>query len=157
MARKPRSQWSPAYRRRMESAEARGLTRQQARGHRPHEHVTRKAGAGLPGGQAAQIDKFARQQAQRRGADPDEASARLKQWVRDKGYDAFRRLKGARDRRMREKRQRQTEHVTREGGGRVTLHISTGPGLAGLADDLEDFDLPDMDDDHDDIGWLFYH
>lgn len=157
MARKPRSQWSPAYRRRMESAERRGLVGPAKRGHRPHEHVSRKAGAGIPGGQAAQIDRFARQQAQRRGADPDEASARLKQWVRDKGYDAFRSLKGARDRRMREKRQRETTHYRREGGGRVTLHISTGPGLAGLAGDLEDFDLPDMDDDHDDFGWLFYH
>ena len=33
MARKPRSEWSESYRRRVESAERRGLTRQQARGH----------------------------------------------------------------------------------------------------------------------------
>jgi hypothetical protein len=157
MARKPRSEWSPAYAKRMASAERRGLVGPAKRGHRPQEHITRKAGVGLPGGQAAQIDKFARQQAKRRGADPDEASKRLKQWVRDKGYDAFRRLKGARDRRMGERRQRQTTHMTREGGGRVTLHISTGPGLAGLSDELDDYELPDMDDDHDDVGWIFYH
>ena len=157
MARKPRSQWSPAYRKRMESAERRGLVGPAKRGHRAHEHITRKAGQGLPGGQAAQIDKFARQQAARRGADPDTASSRLKEWVRANGYDRFKELKGARDRRMREKRQRETTHVRREGVGRVTLHISTGPGLAGLADDMEDFDLPDMDDEYDDYGWFFYH
>lgn len=33
MARKPRSEWSESYRKRIESAERRGLTRQQARGH----------------------------------------------------------------------------------------------------------------------------
>jgi len=47
MASKPRSQWSPAYRRRIERAEAAGKTRAQARGHGPKagvkEHVSRKA------------------------------------------------------------------------------------------------------------------
>lgn len=33
MARKPRSEWSPAYRARIESAERRGLSRAEARGH----------------------------------------------------------------------------------------------------------------------------
>ena len=157
MARKPRSQWSPAYAKRMESAERRGLVGPAKRGHRAGEHISRKAAAGLTPSQSAQIDKFARQQAHRRGADPDAASLRLKQWTRDKGFNRFRDLKGARDRRMGEKRQRETTHFTREGGGRVTLHISTGPGMAALQGDLEDFDLPDMDDDHDDVGWLFYH
>jgi hypothetical protein len=42
MATKPRSQWSPAYRARIERAEKRGLSRQQARGHVVKEHVIRK-------------------------------------------------------------------------------------------------------------------
>lgn len=33
MARKPRSQWSPAYRARIESGERRGLSRAESRGH----------------------------------------------------------------------------------------------------------------------------
>jgi capsid protein len=42
MAQKPRSQWSEAYRKRIERAEARGLSRQQARGHKAKEHVIRR-------------------------------------------------------------------------------------------------------------------
>ena len=157
MARKPRSEWSPAYRARMDRAAAQGKTTQQARGHRAGEHIQRKAGKGLAPSQSAQISKFAHEQAHRRGADGDEAALRLKQWVRDKGFARFQALRQARTTRMREKRQRETTHFTREGGGRVTLHISTGPGMAALAGDVEDFDLPGMDDEHDDYGWFFYH
>lgn len=42
MSGKPRSEWSEAYRRRVERAEAAGKTRQQARGHREKEHVHRR-------------------------------------------------------------------------------------------------------------------
>lgn len=42
MARKPLSALSPAYRRRIERAEAKGQSRQAARGHKPREHVERK-------------------------------------------------------------------------------------------------------------------
>jgi hypothetical protein len=42
MARKPRAEWSDAYRRRIERAEAKGRTRQEARGHKKEEHKTRK-------------------------------------------------------------------------------------------------------------------
>jgi hypothetical protein len=157
MARKPRSQWTPEYRKRMESAERRGLVGPAKRGHKPHEHIERKAAKGLAPSQSAQIGKFAREQAHRRGADPDVAVIRLKQWTAAKGFGRFQDLRRARERRMREKRQRETTHYTREGGGRVTLHISTGPGMAALAGDAEDFDLPDMDDEHDDYGWFFYH
>lgn len=41
MASKPRSQWSPAYRKRIESAERRGLEGTAKRGHKPAEHRTR--------------------------------------------------------------------------------------------------------------------
>lgn len=48
MAGKPRSEWSDAYRRRVERAEAAGKSRQAARGHRVAEHVTRRTNKGLP-------------------------------------------------------------------------------------------------------------
>jgi hypothetical protein len=157
MARKPRSEWTPEYRRRVERGEAKGLSRQAIRGHTRGEHIQRKAAAGLTASQSGAIGRFARQQAARRGSDPDEAVNRLKQWARDKGFARFEALRGKRDERNQQKRQRETTHFTREGGGRVTLHISTGPGMAALDGDVEDFDLPDMDDEHDDYGWFFYH
>jgi len=43
VAKKPLSDLSAAYRRRIERAEAKGLSRQQARGHKAKEHVFRNA------------------------------------------------------------------------------------------------------------------
>ena len=156
MARKPRSQWTPEYRKRMESAERRGLVGPAKRGHKAHEHIQRREGKGLAPSLSAQIDKFARQQARRAGSgDPDEASRRLKAWAREKGAGAFNRLRSTVDRRHEEKRQRSTIHRY-EGGRRITLHISTGGNVADMQQDFEDFELPDMPD-ADDFGWLFYH
>ena len=42
MAIKPRSQWSDSYRRRIERAEAKGISKQKARGHAAKEHASRK-------------------------------------------------------------------------------------------------------------------
>ena len=50
MARKPPDQLSAAYRRRIERAEARGVSRQAARGHKPREHVARAAWERAEGG-----------------------------------------------------------------------------------------------------------
>lgn len=156
MARKPRSEWSPAYRVRMDRAAAQGKTRQQARGHKAGEHIQRKEGKGLAPSLSARIDKFARNQARRAGSgDPDEAARRLKAWVREKGAGRFNDLTRTVKRREVEKRERTTIH-RHEGGRRITLHISTGGNVAGMQDDFEDFDLPDMPD-ADDFGWLFYH
>lgn len=44
MAKKPASELSPAYAKRLARAEAKGKTRQQARGHRAGEHVIRARG-----------------------------------------------------------------------------------------------------------------
>jgi hypothetical protein len=44
MARKPRSEWSEAYRKRVERAERLGKTRQESRGHKPGEAAVRAAG-----------------------------------------------------------------------------------------------------------------
>jgi hypothetical protein len=157
MARKPRSEWSPTYRARIERGEAKGKTPQQARGHRAGEHIQRKEGKGLAPSLSARVDRFARQQARRAGSgDPDQAVRLLKAWTREHGARRFDALDRRVKRHEREKRERQTTHVRHEGGGRVTLHISTGPGVAALANEFEEFDLPDMPDG-DDFGWLFYH
>jgi hypothetical protein len=47
-ARPSRSDWSAAYRARVERAEAAGKSRQAARGHKAGEHVTRAVRKGLP-------------------------------------------------------------------------------------------------------------
>ncbi len=156
--RKPRSQWSPAYRKRIESAERRGLVgRQAARGHRGgREHVSRKAGAGLTPAQSAAITKFARAQAlkDRNEPDPIAAANALKAWAREKGFARFLELKAKNEARHAEKRTR-VRVVQRIGGGRTAVaHISIG--VHDLSADFEDFDLPNMPDG-DDFAWLFYH
>jgi hypothetical protein len=156
MAKKPRKQWSKAYAKRIARAEAKGLSRQAARGHKAREHVSRKEAKGLTPSQSAAVDKFARKQAKRtKGADPDAAASVLKQWARDKGYERFRELRDNVKQREGEKRQRETVHVER-GGKRATLHISTGGQIGAMQSDAEDFDLPDMPDG-DELGWLYYH
>jgi hypothetical protein len=155
--RKPRSQWSPAYRKRIERAEAKGLSRQAARGHRGgREHVSRKAGFGLTPAQSAAITKFAKAQAakDRNGPDPIAAANALKAWAREKGFARFLELKNLNEARHAEKRTR-VRVVQRVGGGRTAVaHISVG--VHDLSADFEDFDLPNMPDG-DDFAWLFYH
>ena len=160
MARKPRSQWSPAYRQRIERAERAGKSRQQPGGtvRKSISPARRRRARALKGGQASAIDAFARKQAKRAGADPDEASKRLKAWVAAHGYDQFRDLKERNRDREKIKRQRSRVTVKPGSGGKTGVsHISIGTQSAAMEDDQAFFDLPDMDDDHDDYGWLFYH
>jgi hypothetical protein len=159
MARKPRSEWSPAYRRRIERGEAQGKTRQQARGKPPSEHIQRASREarkyqGVGPSETARVNKFAREQAKRGGGDPDASAATLRKWTREKGFARFLQLKETRDRRAGEHRTRAYRNVEMVGGGRAVLHISVG--THDLAADFEDFDLPDMPEG-DDWGWLFYH
>lgn len=62
MAKKPLEQLSPAYRKRIENALAKGKTRQQARGHKAGESKIRRekelSRYGLTNSQTAQIKKF---------------------------------------------------------------------------------------------------
>lgn len=62
MAKKPFEQLSPAYRKRIENALAKGKTRQQARGHKQHEHIERKqkevSRYGLTSSEKSNITKF---------------------------------------------------------------------------------------------------
>ena len=158
MARKPRSEWSPAYRVRMDRAAAQGKTRQQARGHKAGEHIQRKEAQGarpLPVGRASTSSPAIKPAAPAR-ADPDEAARRLKPWVREKGAGRFNDLTRSVKRREVEKRERERPFTAMRaaGGSRCTFRpAATSPGCN---DDFEDFDLPDMPD-ADDFGWLFYH
>jgi hypothetical protein len=160
MARKPRSQWSPAYRKRIERAEAKGQSRQAARGHKGgREHIARKAAKGLTPSQSAKVAKFAREQARKddNNPDPDEAARRLKEWARDHGFHRFEQLKEIRDRRHGEKRTRDRQSIELTGGGTAILHISIGHvSTADMQADFDDFDLPDMEGG-DDFAWFFYH
>jgi Ca2+-binding EF-hand superfamily protein len=73
MATKPLSQLSPAYRKRIEAALAKGKSRQAARGHKVKEHVIRKQksieATGLTPSQRDAIRKFSVTQAKRGGTD----------------------------------------------------------------------------------------
>ena len=99
MATKSRDQWSEAYRRRIERAEAAGKTRQQARGHKEKEHVARKerelkeAQSGkLTSYQKQQMRKFVLEQAKKSrdtADDPQEIWDDYKPYFFDKGYGWF--------------------------------------------------------------------
>lgn len=115
MARKPRSELSPAYRRRIERAEARGKTRQQARGHKTKEHVIRKrremseaARTGkLTSPQRQKIKAFLREQEPRIGSGIHATSAEdLWDDYRDlfdaKGYAWFLHVRDERNRNVRD-------------------------------------------------------
>jgi hypothetical protein len=157
---KPRSQWSKAYRARIERAERKGLSRQAARGHHAKEHVSRKEAKGLTAGQSHSIAAFARAQARKaideaKGyyPDPDKAAATLKQYVREHGIAAFRALQAEEKRLHKLPRVR---HRVRRKGKRGTLHISTGGNMADMEAFIEQYELPEMED-ADQFAWLFYH
>lgn len=65
MAVKPRSEWSTAYRHRVERNEAKGKTRQQSRGHKVLEHKSRKSRSELTTQQREYIKRFHRRQLKR--------------------------------------------------------------------------------------------
>ena len=106
MAKKPKSELSEAYRRRIERAEAKGLSRQAARGHKAGEHITRKehrlkpqqtASGQLTGTQKGQLTRYAKEQARRIpieiNNDPNgefiEFRDALIAWTTLNGYGAF--------------------------------------------------------------------
>lgn len=88
MASKPRSQWSAAYRRRIERAEAQGKTRQQARGHTAHEHIERaqkeREELGLSRAEIESIRRWVRSYKNESRAEEDVISE-----ARDRGYVWF--------------------------------------------------------------------
>lgn len=161
MARKPRSQWSPEYRRRVEAAEAKGKAGPAVRGHKPREHVERRAKeraklGGLDAYQRGKVDEFAAKQARRMGRDPDVIKVKLRAWAARKGYDRFNEYK-AEVRRL-GKLPRIRVRVRRRVGERIHRVEIGGEGhTAAMLDAQDDFDLPGFDDPADDYGWFFYH
>lgn len=150
MARKPRSQWSAAYRRRVERAERAGKTRQQARGHRPREHVTRAQNKTravkrptprqrkLTKRQLKNIHNFARSQSKRMDITTRELERELKEFVREEGYEdldlIMKRQRALRDQYKNEVRRKR--------------YATRGEGL--LEDISIELGVPNE-------GWLYYH
>ena len=142
MAQKPRSEWSEAYRRRVERAEAQGKTRQAARGHKAREHVARaqrsKQAGKLTSADRQLVKRFATRQAYRMEVAFAPVHARMLEWIADFGMQTFRQLTHKVDRLHREYI-RQLEKGTYDSGGYEAL--------ASYAFDYEPIDH----------GWLYYH
>jgi hypothetical protein len=159
MATKPRSEWTAAYRRRVERAEAAGKTRQAARGHVVREHVRRKeveqarVASGAVKTTSAQrqaIRRFARQQAAKvTGGDPETITRSLVRFVDKRGYSAFLAVRQERNRLHLAWRRAQ------RGGG-----SGGSSGEAGEADEDENEDFEDYGSDvpsDQEVSWYFYH
>lgn len=141
MARKPLSELSPAYRRRIERAQAAGKSRQAARGHKLHEHVERKAKEiekrGVSNAQLANIRNFANRQAKRGDADPAHVFVRMKTYVKEHGYTQFIALRDTAN----------SKH--RQYLGEQRRKAYTSRGMESLEHEQAEFDAPDF--------WFFYH
>ena len=146
MATKPRSEWSAAYRRRIERAEAAGKSRQSARGHKSHEHVERKQrearqrdALGVPTtAERAAIRKFAREQAQRTGLDPTELGNDMIAYATSRGIDRFK-VEMARQR-----------AAARDYRSQLRRGTYASIGMSFLEDMSDDDGFPDP-------VWYYYH
>jgi hypothetical protein len=81
-----------AYQRRIANARAKGKTLQEARGHKPREHVERRERElreGITTYQRGATKRFAELQARRSDTDPGPAIAEFRQVVKDHGWQAF--------------------------------------------------------------------
>jgi hypothetical protein len=153
MATKPRSEWTAAYRRRVERAEAAGKTRQAARGHVVREHARRKeveqarvasGAAKTTSSQRQAIRRFARQQAAKAtGGDPETITRSLVRFVDKRGYSAF----------LAVRQERNRLH-------RAWLRAQRG----GSDEDGEDYEDDEDDEDYGsdvpsdhEVSWYFYH
>jgi poly-D-alanine transfer protein DltD len=131
---KPRKRdYKAEYARRIATGMSKGKTRQQARGHKPREHVARKERElreyGLTSAQKASIKKFHKQF-------PHEPSyPELTGYAKSHGYSEF--VRYARNR-------RKINRQYKEQGQWESL------GTDFLDDLAEDLDVPDID-------WLYYH
>jgi hypothetical protein len=150
MARKPRSQWSPAYRRRVERAEAKGKSRQQARGHKRKEHAARKERetaksvklGSLTTGQKTKIKRFAISQAKKAdgGASWSTYYSGMLHYTQTHGFKNFEKLVS---------KQRKLNEQYRGEQKRGRYATRGEEFLDTLIDKLEE---PAAE-----VGWLYYH
>jgi hypothetical protein len=91
MARKPREQWTEAYRRRVERAEKAGLSRQAARGHKEPQEYKRRAAReikrrGITSDQLRSVRRYAdRRAAKNKALNPNDLVA----FAKENGWRAF--------------------------------------------------------------------
>lgn len=137
MPAKPLAQLSPAYRRRIERALAQGKTRQQARGHKAHEHVERKQREieehGISSGQAATIRAWCARypNSAREADDVIEVAA-------DRGYEWFQNYR----------------QVWNQARGNYSRSMDRGTYFDAGEDYLDQLmELADVPDEK----WMFYH
>lgn len=133
MATKPRSEWSEAYRKRIESAERRGLTGPARRGHGPREHITRAERAREAGRLTEQEKAWLKRQQKRVGYDTASAAGKAR-W--DAAVSAFRDLTPEERDEIREQqrqRQRNTSYASIYGPGYADelspMYLSSRSGL----------------------------
>lgn len=183
MARKPREFWSDAYRRRVERGEARGLSRQQARGHVQREFATRVERAVAAGRNAplsSQDYRFLRQQEGRTnneyqtvfGVSVMRRSREIRTSAARELYErltpeqrSFVRHKQAAMAARYQKAQRERRQAMRRAGRVERRELNRNFGRGDYRDpefydtllDI-DADLPDIDEDDDALRTLlFYH
>lgn len=146
MARRPRSEWSDSYRRRVERAEAKGLSRQAARGHKTHEHKLRAerdkryatAFGALTSKDRAFVRAVMRRLCERGGQDPDEAIEEGMAYAKATGIERFR---------IEVKRQAEAsrQYKKESRGGSYESH-----GMQLLQSWSDDGGFPE-------VRWYFYH
>lgn len=133
---------SPAYARRLERAMARGKTRQEARGHKPREHVERKEREREEYGLTRYENDTIRRWYERsfnpgdRAGKPDEET--VIEEARDRGYDWFVQYRHAW-----EQIRRDYKRTKRRG-----TYVENSLNILEMAAD--ELDVPD-------VSWLYYH
>ena len=145
---------SPAYAKRIAAAEAKGKTRQEARGHKVREHVERRRRE-VESGQGTtyerrQTRELADRQAKKNKRPQEEVRAFFDRILRGRGYAAIKRIKAS----LAALKANRAKRV-RRAGKLVTIDFSSIDRARNEMDDLAD----DYGDGGDDDVWdmFFYH